>query len=50
MGLNLIRVWGGGVAETRGFFEACDRLGVLVYQVRWGKGHSAGEGGAPVVL
>ena len=28
-GLNLIRVWGGGVAEADLFYEACDRAGVL---------------------
>jgi len=32
MGFNLIRVWGGGLVETSGFYEACDALGVLVYQ------------------
>jgi hypothetical protein len=32
MGFNLIRVWGGGLVETRAFYDACDTLGVLVYQ------------------
>ena len=33
MGLNTIRVWGGGLTERPEFFEACDQLGVLVMQV-----------------
>ncbi len=32
MGLNLIRVWGGGVSERDEFYRACDREGVLVMQ------------------
>lgn len=35
-GLNLIRVWGGGLTERPEFYDACDELGVLVMQeVRW---------------
>lgn len=33
MGLNLIRVWGGGIAERPEFYEACDKLGVLVCEI-----------------
>ncbi len=29
---NLLRVWGGGLIETREFYELCDRLGLLVWQ------------------
>ncbi|NUT54584.1 MAG: hypothetical protein HOQ03_01195 [Thermoleophilia bacterium] len=29
---NLLRVWGGGLIETPGFYELCDRLGLLVWQ------------------
>lgn len=32
MGFNLIRVWGGGLVETRDFYDSCNTLGVLVYQ------------------
>lgn len=35
MGLNLIRVWGGGITERPEFFDACDELGVLVLQEFW---------------
>jgi beta-mannosidase len=31
-GVNLIRVWGGGIYEDRDFYELCDRLGLMVWQ------------------
>ena len=34
-GLNLIRVWGGGMAETDDFYNCADRLGLLVFQEFW---------------
>jgi hypothetical protein len=30
MGMNLIRVWGGGITERPEFFEACDRYVTLL--------------------
>jgi beta-mannosidase len=28
---NLVRIWGGGVAEGERFYDACDRLGIMVW-------------------
>ena len=31
-GVNMLRVWGGGIFEQNIFYEECDRLGILVTQ------------------
>ncbi|HET9614483.1 MAG TPA: glycoside hydrolase family 2 TIM barrel-domain containing protein, partial [Candidatus Limnocylindrales bacterium] len=31
-GAAILRVWGGGLIETEAFYDACDRLGLLVWQ------------------
>ena len=29
---NMMRIWGGGIYESDAFYEACDRLGIMVWQ------------------
>jgi len=31
-GVNLIRVWGGGIIESEDFYDLCDRYGIMVWQ------------------
>ncbi len=33
--VNLLRMWGGGIAESDYFFQLCDELGLLVWQEFW---------------
>jgi len=33
--MNIIRVWGGGTTPPPAFFEACDEMGMLVWQDFW---------------
>lgn len=31
-GIQMLRVWGGGILETEEFYEACNELGMMVWQ------------------
>ena len=31
-GFNMLRVWGGGIYPFEEWFDACDELGILVFQ------------------
>ncbi len=32
MNMNMIRIWGGGLTERPGFYDACDKYGILVWK------------------
>lgn len=34
-GINFIRLWGGGIAESDYFYQLCDEMGLMVWQEFW---------------
>lgn len=49
-GLNLLRLWGGGIAESDYFFDECDRLGFLVWNEYWLTGDTQFPTDVPLYL
>lgn len=49
-GVNLLRLWGGGIAESDRFYELCDSLGILVWQEFWLTGDTRHPQDASVYL
>ncbi|CAI5468083.1 unnamed protein product [Closterium sp. Yama58-4] len=45
--VNMIRVWAGALMERPEFYDACDRLGILVWQEFWITGDCNGRGLPP---
>lgn len=41
--INLVRIWGGGIAPPDVFFEMADKYGLLVWQDFWITGDTQGE-------
>lgn len=37
-GINFLRLWGGGIAESDDFYDLCDELGILVWTEFWQAG------------
>jgi hypothetical protein len=40
-GINLLRLWGGGIAESDLFYQLCDEMGILVWTEFWITGDTA---------
>jgi len=34
-GINMLRIWGGGISESDQFFSLCDKYGILVWHEFW---------------
>ena len=34
-GINFLRLWGGGIAESDLFYQLCDEMGIMVWQEFW---------------
>ena len=48
-GINFIRLWGGGIAESDYFYQLCDEMGFIVWQEFWLTADTNGKNGLPQV-
>jgi len=39
-GINMLRLWGGGISESDEFFDLCDEMGFLVWHEFWMTGNT----------
>lgn len=49
-GVNLLRLWGGGIAESDRFYDLCDELGLMVWQEFWMTGDTKHPMDEPLYL
>ncbi|MCQ2153918.1 MAG: glycoside hydrolase family 2 [Bacteroidales bacterium] len=49
-GVNLIRLWGGGIAESDYFYQLCDEMGLMVWQEFWMAGDTRFPNDTPMHL
>ena len=49
-GVNMLRLWGGGIEESPRFYELCDSLGILVWQEFWMTGDTKHPQDQPMYL
>lgn len=49
-GVNLLRLWGGGIEESPRFYELCDSLGIMVWQEFWMTGDTRHPQDRPMYL
>ena len=49
-GINLLRLWGGGIAESDRFYELCDEYGIMVWQEFWMTGDTRHPVDEPLYL
>ncbi len=49
LGINFIRLWGGGIAESDYFYQLCDEMGFVVWQEFWLTADTNGKKGRPQV-
>ena len=48
-GINFIRLWGGGIAESDYFYQLCDEMGFIVWQEFWLTADTNAGNGQPQV-